>query len=104
MTTLSRELDQLQRLQAWYLAHCNGDWEHTYGITISTLDNPGWTLEVELADTELFDKPFETLQQLSDTQDWIHCSIREGKFVAVCGPLKLATVIAIFLDCAAEAA
>jgi hypothetical protein len=103
MTTPSRELDQLQRLQAWYLAHCNGDWEHTYGITISTLDNPGWTLEVELAETELFERPFETVQELIDTPDWIHCSICQGKFVGACGPLKLATVIAIFVDWAGTA-
>ena len=98
MTSPAREVDQLERLQVWYLAHCNGDWEHTYGVTITTLDNPGWTLEVELADTELFGRPFETVQQLAPTDDWFHCSIREAKFVGSCGPLMLATVIAIFLD------
>lgn len=28
-------------IKKWYLNHCNGDWEHNYGITIQTIDNPG---------------------------------------------------------------
>ena len=31
-----------QRLQKWYKSQCNGDWEHSFGIKIETLDNPGW--------------------------------------------------------------
>jgi hypothetical protein len=30
----------LERLERWYAAQCNGDWKHTYGITLETLDNP----------------------------------------------------------------
>jgi len=44
-------MNALQQLQDWYFAQCNGDWEHRYGVTISTLDNPGWTLEVDLTNT-----------------------------------------------------
>ena len=103
MTKPARETNQLERLQAWYLSHCNTDWEHTYGISIGTLDNPGWTLEVDLADTELFGKPFETVQELGDTPEWLHCSVRDGKFMGACGPLRLATIISIFLDWAKTA-
>lgn len=39
-------------LQDWYFENCNGDWEHTYGITIETLDNPGWQLKICLEDTK----------------------------------------------------
>ena len=27
-------------LQAWYMSNCNGDWEHGYGVSVRTLDNP----------------------------------------------------------------
>jgi hypothetical protein len=27
--------DLLGELQAWYLAHCDGDWEHSNGISIN---------------------------------------------------------------------
>ena len=43
--------DSLAQLQQWYLSNCNGDWEHTYGVSIGTLDNPGWSLKIELTGT-----------------------------------------------------
>ena len=33
-------------LEDWYADLCNGDWEHTGGIKIETLDNPGWCITV----------------------------------------------------------
>ena len=96
-------MNALQQLQDWYFAQCNGDWEHRYGVTISTLDNPGWTLEVDLTNTCLSEKPFATLTNDSDhSQNWIHCSIRDRKFVGACGPRKLEAVIEIFLVWVAE--
>ena len=41
-------MDELQLLQEWYVAQCDGDWEHSYGVKIDTLDNPGWSLKVDL--------------------------------------------------------
>ena len=43
--------DVLGQFQAWYLERCNDEWEHSYGVNITTLDNPGWTVDVDLADT-----------------------------------------------------
>ncbi len=51
-------MTDIERLQAWYLAQCDGEWEHGFGPTISTLDNPGWSVKVDLKGTELFEKPF----------------------------------------------
>src|ERR1700722_12742042 len=48
-------------LQRWYKIHCNGDWEHSYGIQIDTLDNPGWTITIDLQDTDLHIKNFEKI-------------------------------------------
>jgi hypothetical protein len=38
--------DLISWLQRWYTAQCDGGWEHHYGITIGTLDNPGWYSEL----------------------------------------------------------
>ena len=38
-------------LEKWYRQQCNGDWEHSWGIKIDTLDNPGWTIEINLNET-----------------------------------------------------
>ena len=43
----------LEFLIDWFAIHCDGDWEHSEGIRIATLDNPGWALDVRIEDTEL---------------------------------------------------
>jgi hypothetical protein len=45
------ERGALERLQRWYLGECNGDWEHSYGVRIDTLDNPGWIVTIDLHET-----------------------------------------------------
>ena len=93
----------LRRLQEWYYAQCDEEWEHSYGVTISTVDNPGWSLSVELTDTALENKPFVTIQKdADDREEWIHCSVRDGKFIGSGGPLKLEAIIEIFLAWAEE--
>lgn len=47
-------------LQTWYASQCDGGSEHAFGITIETLDNPGWTLKVQLTDTKLEGATFPT--------------------------------------------
>jgi hypothetical protein len=45
-------MQSLSRLEKWYSAQCDGDWEHQYGVQLKTLDNPGWTFEVDLCGTD----------------------------------------------------
>ncbi|WP_328741498.1 immunity 53 family protein [Streptomyces caniferus] len=33
-------------LPSWYASHCDGDREHEGGVTIKTLDNPGWAVKM----------------------------------------------------------
>jgi Immunity protein 53 len=56
-------MNALQRLQDWYSAQCDGDWEHQQGVRIESLDNPGWALDIDLADTALADKPFTEVKR-----------------------------------------
>ena len=51
-------MDSLTQLQKWYLSQCDGDWEHTYGIGIGTLDNPGWSLKINLVGTSCSGREF----------------------------------------------
>ena len=48
----------LSRFQHWYKSMCNDDWEHTYGVCITNIDNPGWSLKIELIDTPIYEKKF----------------------------------------------
>lgn len=43
--------DTLSRLQNWYAAQRDGRWEHNFGISIVTSDNPAWNVTVALTGT-----------------------------------------------------
>ena len=51
-------MNTLQRLEQFYRMNCNGDWEHQYGVRISTLDNPGWRISISLEGTRAQGKIF----------------------------------------------
>jgi len=77
----------LDRLQKWYADQCDGDWEHSFGIRIDTLDNPGWTVSVDLIDTVLQDKPYAPIRRGDSETDaqWLYCKVDSGRFEAAGG-------------------
>jgi hypothetical protein len=93
----------LSELQEWYLSQCNGDWEHTHGVEIGTLDNPGWSFVVELSGSSLEGQTFapvahgEVGGSIEDNQDWYVCEVKDRKFQAYGGPRKLDDMIRVFL-------
>ena len=89
----------IKRLQNWYASMCNDDWEHTYGVFISNIDNPGWSLKVELKDTYLYDVHFKELKvQRNDEDNWVICKVEEGNFQGYGGPENLGELLSIFLE------
>lgn len=99
MLILKNDLDPLVRLQEWYLSMCNDDWEHTYGVSITNIDNPGWAVKVDLADTYLYDVEFPTVKiQRENEDDWVFCSVKDGQFDACGGPKNLKEILIIFLN------
>jgi hypothetical protein len=89
----------LDRLAKWYSDNCDGGWEHQSGVEITTLDNPGWHLLVDLDDTELLNVPFDAVEDGLDGQPSWHCCKRDDyKFHAFCSPDRLTAVIEIFVD------
>ena len=62
-------MDNLEWLMNWFKTNCDDDWEHTYSITIKTLDNPGWSLLIDLTDTEQEGKILHN-RILVDDNDW----------------------------------
>lgn len=92
-------MNELQRLQDWYRSQCDEDWEHSYGVKINTLDNPGWIVQVDLADTELEDRDFVAIER-GDSEadsDWIHCKVESRAFVGTGGSGNLAEILDTFL-------
>jgi hypothetical protein len=90
-------MNTLQELQKWYQSQCDGEWEHRYGLDIGTLDNPGWSVKVDLAGTSLAEQSFTEVRRLEHETDWIHCQVREGAFEGRGGPSMLEEILRIFL-------
>lgn len=86
----------LEWLQEWFYSQCNGNWEHDFGITIKTLDNPGWDITIELFDTGVLlrEKEYELIQ-LKDG-GWYGYKVENGVFNAAGDPKKLNFLISIF--------
>ena len=89
----------LERLQNWYLSQCNNDWEHQYGVKVDTLDNPGWTIRIDLAGTSLAEKDLpEHKESYEDEQNWFVCKKEKKQFVGNGGPKQLSAMIEYFLN------
>ncbi|MGD0789207.1 MAG: immunity 53 family protein [Terracidiphilus sp.] len=91
-------MTSLARLQAWYFSQCNGDWEHSFGIGISTLDNPGWSVDINLNETSLEGREFQPLRIQRSENDWLFVSINQMKFKIDCGPSNLEEGLGLFCD------
>jgi len=88
----------LRKLTRWYSEQCNGDWEHSYGFTIDTLDNPGVSLTVDLRETILESVPFEEKKEHYESSDrWMVCLRTTEKFVARGATCRLEDMIEEFL-------
>ena len=96
-------LATLQRLQNWYQAHCNGAWEHKAGVTIETLDTPGWSVRIQLTGTRLEGREFTEISDMDPESDWIRCWREDGSFLGVGGPRQLERILTTFLDWAEAA-
>lgn len=88
--------DNLKWLQKWYQTQCDGDWEHEFGITLKTVDNPGWYLTIDLTGTELEGIDFPYVQNLRDDKNWYFCIVRNNMFEASSDPCNLDTILYIF--------
>jgi hypothetical protein len=90
-------MSAVHRLQKWYRNQCDGNWEHTFGVKIETLDNPGWTITIDLEDTSLESAVLEHAMD-NDEQDWYIIKAAEKKYKAAGDPDKLEFLISYFLD------
>ena len=95
---------ELQRLQDWYQSQCDEDWEHSFGVKIDTMDNPGWIVRVDLTDTDLSTVSFDPIHRgdSDDDRDWIHCKVESGQFIGCGGTHNLEEILEIFLKWAGQ--
>ena len=105
-------MDDLTWLTEWYEQQCDGDWEHGYGVRIETLDNPGWSLRIDLSGTALEAVDFKEERvglgkdAIENDDDWFgyRKDEKETEFQAVGGPKYLPAMVARFRRWATDSA
>lgn len=90
--------DPLTLLERWYARQCDGDWEHCFGVHIETLDNPGWSVRIELAETPLEGRALPRVKRERSEDDWVHCWVEDGVFNGAGGKLNLQEILQFFFE------
>ena len=98
----SIEENDFSWLQQWYQDYCNGDWEHDRRIHFRNVDSPGWSLIINVEDTDLEYANFQQIKIDRSKQDWIFCEVKDMQFEAKCGVESLPEVLRIFRHWAVE--
>ncbi len=96
-------MNTLARLQAWYAQQCDGDWEHSFGVSIQSCDNPGWWVKINLAGTTLQTRCFAEIKEGVDDKriplgpDWLCCYTADDTWHGASDAAKLERILEVFL-------
>jgi hypothetical protein len=94
-------------VQAWYASNCDNDWEHSFGLSLTTLDNPGWHLAIDVTSTPMGGVPYAPVTAQRDPHDWITTELVDKgsqpgvtgtSWQAHCGPLNLGEALHLFRE------
>jgi hypothetical protein len=88
--------EELDTLRAWYAAQCNGEWEQQYGVTISTLEDSGWQLRVDLVGTHLAGAEITRELTVRAKGDWVEVWSDGFTFYGNGGVANLGELLAAF--------
>ena len=92
----------LTGLATWFMAQCDGDWEHHHGVILESIDNPGWRLTVDLKgehpDVLLVSEGEPPTSQTGNVggPSWLVCEVRQNRFVAAGDPSRLEELVRQF--------
>jgi hypothetical protein len=86
----------LEWLENWYASQCDENWEHNHGIKIETTDNPGWSIEINLIDTNVNSSEIAWVLIEPNEYEWLGYKVENGYFDAFAGVHKLNLLIKIF--------
>jgi hypothetical protein len=89
-------MDPMAFLTAWYEAQCDGHWELTHGVTMESLDTPGWLVTIDLEGTPLEDRAMLKIEMEVSREDWLVCEVNRKQFRGLGDPGKLPAIARIF--------
>lgn len=85
-------------IEEWFKSQCNDDWEHRHGIEIRTLDNPGWSVKVDLSGTPFQDLLIENPVVEKSEDDWYSIDVKDGFYKGYGDPSKLEFLLLQFRE------
>ena len=91
-------IDGLFRLEAWHARRRAGEWKRHHGITIATLDNPGWRLRIDARGSDQRERPFAPISVATSDLDWLECRVYDRIIEDAGGPDKPALIPRAFRD------
>ena len=89
-------MDPIAFLTAWYQAQCNGHWELSHGVTLESLDTPGWLVTIDLEGTALEDRSVPKIELETSPKDWLAWEVSQNRFRGQGDPSKLLAIVRIF--------
>ena len=87
----------LALLQEWYSSQCDGEWEHSYGVKIDALDNPGWVVKIDVPGLTCPEVTAKEMTMEAAAGDWMRCFVKDAVFHGYGDPFKLETILTYFL-------
>ncbi len=88
----------LNFISEWFKNECDGEWERESQIKIETTSNPGWSIKIDLKNTNLESLTFE-MDTIENTEnDWYFYEFRSGVFHAAGDLSKLEFLLTKFRD------
>lgn len=94
----------LEEFGAWYEARCNGSWEHDFGISIESLDNPGWRIRIDLAGTVVEGCILAPVSAGVESggepnaRRWMSCRANGTRFEGAGDPSRIEDILLLFMD------
>lgn len=87
-------INYIKIINHWYISKCDGIWEHEYGFTLKTIDNPGWWLEINGENN----KNIIEIKIDEDNEDWLFINANNDKFQASCSNNNLKAMLEYAID------
>jgi len=93
--------ESIRKLDKWYLEQCDGDWEHSYVVSI-TMSNAEWSFDIDVAYTDYDVTQIGKYEEYIDQNDWYTIEINAEKFIAKGDLLKFSFIVNYFLGFAID--
>jgi hypothetical protein len=89
-------MEILDWIQHWFKTNCDGEWEKNEIIQITTLDNPGWEVEIDISKTSIANLEVKWILNENSKHDWYGVKIENQRFIAAGDAAKLTFLLDLF--------